>query len=271
MPTYLLTWNPEKWNWKDLAKESKSVKEGKGKKGRWSCGNTKKIIKGDRFFLLKQGKLLPKGIFASGFITKSVFEELHWNEDSANKGKSTLYVGIKFDTLLNPDTDEILDRDLLIRDEVFSKVNWNTQGSGIEIKPEIALELEEVWQNFSKEKDFSFSEEIEEINSFYEGAIKQITVNAYERNTEARRKCIEHYGTDCFICGFNFGKTYGEVVEGFIHVHHLYPLSEIGETYKINPVKDLRPVCPNCHAVIHKNRSAYSIEAVKEFVENHRK
>ena len=76
-------------------------------------------------------------------------------------------------------------------------------------------------------------------------------MNAYERNPEARRRCIEHYGAKCVVCGFDFGAVYGGVAEGLIHVHHLKPISEVGEGYVVDPVEDLRPVCPNCHAVIH--------------------
>jgi 5-methylcytosine-specific restriction protein A len=99
-----------------------------------------------------------------------------------------------------------------------------------------------------------------------EGARYQVMVNAYERDPRARQLCIEKYGTDCFICGFSFGVNYGEVADGFIHVHHLRPLSEIGEEYEVVPVTDLRPVCPNCHAVLHRRVPAYSIEEVRDFL-----
>jgi hypothetical protein len=110
---------------------------------------------------------------------------------------------------------------------------------------------------------FSFPEEVAEPELHYEGAVYQVSVNAYERNPEARRKCIEYYGASCFICKFNFGEVYGEAGEGFIHVHHLQPLAQVGEEYEVNPVVDLRPVCPNCHAIIHRRKPAYSIEEVK--------
>lgn len=107
----------------------------------------------------------------------------------------------------------------------------------------------------------------EEINekdkkNLFEGAKEQITVNAYERNPQARKECIKHYGTKCFICGFDFENTYGEMGKGFIHVHHIKPLSEISQEYEINPIEDLRPVCPNCHAMLHWRRP-YSIEEIK--------
>jgi predicted HNH restriction endonuclease len=100
-----------------------------------------------------------------------------------------------------------------------------------------------------------------------EGAAFQKLVNAYERNPLARQRCIKEYGPTCCICGFSFGVTYGEVVDGLIHVHHLLKLSEVGKEYKVDPIADLRPVCPNCHAVIHHRRDrAYSIEEVRSFL-----
>jgi hypothetical protein len=113
-----------------------------------------------------------------------------------------------------------------------------------------------------------FPEEVIEPEKYYEGTTRQIAVNVYERNPLARKKCLEHYGYDCFICDFNFEEKYGKAGAGFIHVHHLTPLSEIGVEYELDPVKDLRPVCPNCHAMIHKGKPAYTIEEMKKMVKN---
>jgi len=120
--------------------------------------------------------------------------------------------------------------------------------------------------------EITIPEEIDLNNheDLYEGARKQIYVNSYERNHIARERCIEHYGTTCVICGFDFEKMYGEVGRNVIHVHHLKPLCEIGETYSVDPIKDLRPVCPNCHVIIHKNNPAYSIDEVMAMIKNAR-
>lgn len=99
--------------------------------------------------------------------------------------------------------------------------------------------------------DFDY-EEIENPDEIYEGAKKSIIVNRYERDPEARRRCIEVHGCQCSICGLDFVETYGKVGEGFIHVHHIVPLSAIGEEYKVDPINDLIPVCPNCHAMLHR-------------------
>lgn len=86
-------------------------------------------------------------------------------------------------------------------------------------------------------------------------------VNSYERNPIARKKCIEHYGAKCAVpnCSFDFEELYGGIGKGFIHVHHLTQLSDIGQGYEVDPVKDLRPVCPNCHAMLHQKNPPYTI------------
>jgi len=109
-------------------------------------------------------------------------------------------------------------------------------------------------------------EEIEQPEKYVEGACRKISVNAYERNPEARRRCIEHYGAKCCICDISFGAEYGDEAEGYIHVHHIIPLSEIGKDYIVDPIRDLRPVCPNCHVVIHLGRRSRTIEEVRQLL-----
>lgn len=100
-----------------------------------------------------------------------------------------------------------------------------------------------------------------------EGAIKNISTNKYERNREARQKCIDYYGSSCKICGFDFGQFYGSDLEGKIEVHHIKPISEIGENYIVDPINDLIPVCPNCHLVLHSNKNkVYSPEEVNKMI-----
>ncbi|MEW5858750.1 MAG: HNH endonuclease [Cyanobacteriota bacterium] len=107
------------------------------------------------------------------------------------------------------------------------------------------------------------AEEISPKVDYPEGAAIQLLVNSYERNPEAREDCIKIYGAKCFVCDFDFGEKYGEIGDGFIHVHHLKPISAIGKQYQINPRTDLRPVCPNCHAMLHRKSPPFSIEEIK--------
>ena len=118
----------------------------------------------------------------------------------------------------------------------------------------------------SSVENFCLPEEVTSTTPFSEGSKRQITVNAYERSTEARQKCIDHYGAKCMTCGFDFSHRYGPVGAGFIHVHHIIPLSSLEDGYSVNPVEDLRPVCPNCHAILHKRKPPYRIEEIKHFI-----
>jgi 5-methylcytosine-specific restriction protein A len=99
-----------------------------------------------------------------------------------------------------------------------------------------------------------------------EGRTKSVWVNVYERNPLARRLCIGKYGAACAVCGFDFRLNYGAIGEGFIHVHHLRELASIGKEYQVDAERDLRPVCPNCHAMLHRRRPALGIEELRGLI-----
>ena len=87
--------------------------------------------------------------------------------------------------------------------------------------------------------------------------------------TESRRipalraKCLAARGTTCVVCGFNSEERYG--VPGIIEVHHLRPLSD-GNERETDPTKDLVPVCPNCHVLIHSKRECYTIDEARALI-----
>lgn len=113
---------------------------------------------------------------------------------------------------------------------------------------------------------FALPEELSEDESYPEAAKKQINVNAYEHNTIARSKCLQHYGFSCSVCEFNFEAVFGSIGHNYIHIHHLVPLTEIDNSYMLDPIEDLRPICPNCHAMIHQKQPAYTIEELKQLL-----
>lgn len=110
-----------------------------------------------------------------------------------------------------------------------------------------------------------FFNDVDATTTFHEGHVRSVRVNKYERSSIARMKCIEYHGATCCICGINFGQRYGKNGEGFIHVHHLKPLYTIGTDYVVDYKKDLIPVCPNCHAMIHRipNGETMSVDELK--------
>lgn len=109
---------------------------------------------------------------------------------------------------------------------------------------------------------FSTPDEIVE-DGLWEGAKITIKVNRFERSKAARANCLKHYGYGCSVCKVNLEDVYGDMAKNFIHVHHIVPLSSIGEGYQVDAIQDLRPVCPNCHAMLHRRKEALSIDALK--------
>jgi hypothetical protein len=99
-----------------------------------------------------------------------------------------------------------------------------------------------------------------------EGAAISVTITSYERNPAARQLCLQHYGTSCFACGFSFGERYGDSIKGCIHVHHIESIASRQGEHIVDPIRDLRPVCPNCHAVIHSTNPSLSIEDLQRLL-----
>lgn len=170
----------------------------------------------------------------------------------------------EYPRISNPNNE----RDFLFFDEIKKQYEiYNPSKHGIW---EIVLDSDDV--NHLRKQDQAiktvpiYPDELDKAESLFEGIPKTVQVNSYERNQIARAKCIEHHGLQCVVCGFDFEKRYGEIGKGFIHVHHLTQLSEIRQGYEVDPINDLNPVCPNCHAMLHKKNPPYTIDELKLFL-----
>ena len=207
-------------------------------------------IKSDDICLMYHNEI---GITAVGYALET------WDEKSWNQKQKLVYV----------------DQDI---DEYRIKVDWYIDLRKKPIDPiqNLGYNPRGLLQPIKKHKGriieliktLEYESEIEICNSanLVEGSIHQLYVSIYERSPLARKKCIEHYGTKCFVCDFDFSFTYGTLGKGFIHVHHLDKISEQKETHPIDPIKDLRPICPNCHAMIHKNKTPISIDELRQLL-----
>lgn len=102
----------------------------------------------------------------------------------------------------------------------------------------------------------------------WEGAPTGVELTTYERNRKARRLCIEHYGPTCQACTLNYERKYGAIGAQLIHVHHVTPLSEIGEAYEVDPIRDLVPLCATCHHVVHSRIPPYSVDDVRKALQD---
>ncbi len=108
-----------------------------------------------------------------------------------------------------------------------------------------------VFRNITSESSINDEVDSDFTSNFSEGKVRVTYSTIYERNPKLRKAALNIHGYDCKACGLNFEKRYGEYGKGFIHVHHIKPISKAGEG-SVNPKTDLIPVCPNCHAMIHK-------------------
>ena len=151
---------------------------------------------------------------------------------------------------------------------------WNAEKKGkyweCELKPEVVEAIEE-FKIFQSEETKITQEELEQ--EFYiEGAVINRQVNIYERDIRARERCLQFYKKTkgrlfCQICNFDFEKAYGEIGKDYIHIHHIMPISEIGAQYQIIPEKDLIPVCPNCHAMLHRlSEKVLTVDELKNII-----
>lgn len=109
----------------------------------------------------------------------------------------------------------------------------------------------------------SEAEETPDVSGLPEGAKSRIEVNRYERDRRNRAAALAIHGYICKACALNMGERYGPAATGFIEVHHVTPVSEVGAGYVIDPITDLVPLCPNCHAVTHRRTPPYSVEELR--------
>lgn len=140
---------------------------------------------------------------------------------------------------------------------------WIMRPNLVEAIKQLGWAREQQYQTF-----FTSPDEQATIEEFAEGRVQLVAVNIFERSAKARLACLHHYGFVCAACGFDFEKYYGELGREFIHCHHIKPLAEIGEEYTVDPIKDLRPVCPNCHAMLHRQTPALTVSQLTDLIES---
>ena len=106
----------------------------------------------------------------------------------------------------------------------------------------------------------------DEVLGYPEGAVSQVLVNRYERDPRNRREAIAIHGKTCLACNFNFAEKYGELGDEYIVVHHTVPVSQMGNDYVVDPVKDLVTLCANCHAMVHRHDPPISLSDLKKIL-----
>jgi len=125
-------------------------------------------------------------------------------------------------------------------------------------------QLERDGKNVRRER--IYPDDLELGKTYAEGAKKQVRVNAYERDPRARRACIKAHGSKCAVCDVSMVQRYGPLGRHFIHVHHVKPLARVRKGYRVDPKRDLIPVCPNCHAMLHRKDPPLTVKRLRSRV-----
>jgi predicted HNH restriction endonuclease len=99
--------------------------------------------------------------------------------------------------------------------------------------------------------------------SFDEGFKNEIIREVTYRNRKIVNLAKEKHGTKCEVCQFDFAVTYGSHGDGFIEMHHLFPMHN---GRRKTTTEDLRPVCANCHRMLHRGKEMLSIEELMEII-----
>lgn len=218
-------------------------------------------------FLLRQG-VEPKGIVASGWVTKAPFAAPHWDTGRAATGEQAFFIMFAADALLNPAESQPLD----VRAHVsgpLAEVQVDAQASGNSIPELVAAALSEAWAAHLGKEDQGLGRGDPELGAM-EGEQRRRFVSHRARERALRAAKLEHARANsvdgrirCEVpgCGFDFESIYGSIAAGFAHVHHLRPLAD-ATAPTITKLEDLAVVCANCHAVIHRGGACRSLEAL---------
>ena len=153
--TYLITWNPQKWNrWPGgYASVVSQVNSGKPYIESWTFSNSE-VKPGDICYLVRLGDD-PRGIIAKGIVKSKKYKAPHYDLDRAAKGETTDHVDVEFSEMIDYQTDNFIPWSDLA--ELFPEQMWTPQSSGIAIKDEYTSDLNDLWEltysSISKKED----------------------------------------------------------------------------------------------------------------------
>ncbi|WP_026549424.1 HNH endonuclease [Arthrobacter sp. Br18] len=177
------------------------------------------------------------GLIGHGVVASAVVEDI---DDGP-------CVDVEFDALLDPG-DHVRLHELAA---LLPAVPWEAASlSGRHLTEAEETAIRGLWEDHRPLDDI---DPILPVPGAYpQAALTRVSMNRYERDPEARRICLAQHGFSCAVCRFDFEAAYGPIGRGFISIHHLVPASQLSSGYELDPIQDLLPLCPNCHAMAHR-------------------
>ena len=264
MSSFLLAWNPKRWDWENLSTEVARTLLGQHVRMQWRCMN-RHVRPDNRVFVVHLGKK-PRGIMASGIAVSGPQGRAHSDKRRGKKGEPSSWIECAFDRILDPRVDELLSISTLQR-AGLAGVCWTPQGSGISIPDEASDVLIKLWEKhivrpITQVKSMAPGGAMEgELTSRMvrhrrrEYALRDAKLDEIRRKKKGRLVC------QVPGCGFDFEKTYGVIGLGYAQVHHLNPLADRTEASETK-LTDLAVVCANCHAMIHRGGKCRRLDSL---------
>lgn len=106
-----------------------------------------------------------------------------------------------------------------------------------------------------------------------EGKKTQQLSTVKSRSKKIRDAALAHYRDEdshirCAVCGFDFEEAYGSLGKDYIELHHEHPICQYShegvEQILADAVANMKPLCANCHRMIHRDSSLHlSVEALR--------
>ncbi|MDX1443314.1 MAG: EVE domain-containing protein, partial [Gammaproteobacteria bacterium] len=143
MATYLVSWDPTKWDWATIANQAETVERGAPVNRTWACGNARRIFNGDTVYFIRQGRE-PRGIFARAEVVRGSYEATNVDVQDAQRNRPTLVIDVKFHELLNATQRVGIPRQKLNAGPL-KKFVWDIKEQGVKVPDDVAVALDAAW------------------------------------------------------------------------------------------------------------------------------
>lgn len=204
---YLLTWNPDNWNWPDYKEKVQAAKEGKAVIESWTSSSKQPNV-GDQVFLLKS----QVGIIGQGHVERASYEAPHYDSKKAQEGLTTNHIDVKFDWLKDETENNYISLDLL--ESVFPKQTWRPQSSGIEIKEGYINNLEKIFQQVKSIPNYRI--DFGALYTFLKNYCRRIYRDPEKaENQKAEMEEIKKVGQAAYSAFNRYGKFIEKLLPGF--------------------------------------------------------
>jgi 5-methylcytosine-specific restriction protein A len=215
---------------------------------RWRVGRVQRLDPGTDVWLFAQGRH-GRGLLGHGVVASAP------QPGAALPARLGLLAGIVFDLLLPP--GDALPAEGLA--ESVPDMNWSAiRTTGTVVPTQSESQLRAAWTRFLRSRPVpedwlaAADPTLPLPGSMPQDSLRTVGINRYEYDPDAVRQCVAFHGTSCAACGLSMEQIYGPAGAAFVQVHHIVPPASLSPGYVLDPVADLVPLCPNCHAMAHR-------------------